>query len=336
MKKITILMLSLITFWACEKEEINLNENVEENYVESANPLDYVVVSNDRLVFEDSVHFNNCLNAIAEMNDEELNAWEASLGFKSYRTYSNNILKKEWEEFMAVSESGGNTDELPTTEFTDMPKMISAISNTDCEYQIGKRLLWINKEYEYIIDNLNEELLSKVKQGESNKSSCEGLYIHKITKTILGVNKETSGSNTKNWSDSRYQYQFNYSGHTYKFVFECIVWDYYNYKVEIRNKFEYLKKRTLARDYWARAGETVDRTIDVNVTVNYNSVVPFPYLNEIATHDLVHDESYMGGIYHIKVAGTMSASTNNDNDWSTTYNYSVQPPEYTFLWNQSI
>lgn len=325
-------MLALITFWSCEKEEIKVNETTNENYVESVNPLDHVMISKDRLVFEDAEHFKNCLDVLSQMTDDELDRWEESMGFQSYRTYSNNIINKEWEEFMTVSEAGGNTDALPTTKITDMPKAVSALVNCTCEYQVGEKIIWINEGYEYIIDNLDEEILNKVKQDKSTKASYEGVQVNEIKRTFLTTAE--NNNSTKGWQDARYQYQFSLSGHTYKFVFECCVWRLtYSDIVEVRNKFEYLKKRTLARDYWAHAGQSVSRYTNVTVTVGNGYASENFNRSTYGSNDLVFEHVFSGNMNYIRVEGTMSASTNNGGSWPVTYSYAKYN---TVLWNQSI
>lgn len=351
MKKITILMLALIAFWSCQKEELTLNENADENYVESINPLDNVVVNNERLVFEDSEHFNNCLNTISEMTKEEFDLWETNLGFKSYRTYSNNILNKEWEEFMAVSEAGGNVDELTTTELTEMPVILSALTNTKCEYQVGKKIFWLDKEYEYIIDNKNEDLLAELKINKSTKSSFEGVYVHEVTKTYAKTNEALKDDNTKSdWHDSRYQYQFVYGNHEYKIVFECCAWNYNSQAYwELKNKSEYKKGSS-----WPHAGEPVTRTTNATVSLkNYSlngytweNYYPRPNQTITSSSDLVfHDLGFQHTNYAtyppspifllwgIDVQGTMSAYTNNGGKWSTTFSYSKTGNLWHKEWN---
>lgn len=326
MKKITILMFALIAFWSCEKEEITVKEDLNSNYVESSNPLDLIVLENDRLVFESNEHFNNCLNEIAKMNDEELDLWETSLGFKSYRTYSNNIIKKEWEEFMAVSEAGGNVDELEDTELTEMPEILSALANTECEYQVGTKIFWLNKEYEYIIDNQNEELLTEIKKNKSAKSSFDGVHVHKVTKTYAKTNEALKDDKTKSdWHDSRYQYQFKFENHEYKMVFECCVWDYNgrNGYYEVRNKFEYKKGSS-----WKHAGQIVTRKTNITVSILDSHIVGWEsdYHNRTVTSSsdlIVAGRGVQNSIGYfidaINVSGTMYAYTNHGGSWSRTF-----------------
>jgi len=329
MKKITILMFALIAFWSCEKKEITLNESADESYVESVNPLDYVVVNNNRLVFADSVHFINCLNAISELTKEELDLWETNLGFKSYRTYSNNILNKEWEEFMIVSEAGGNADELTTTVLTEMPVILSTLTNIDCEYQVGEKIIWLNNECEYIINSKNEDLLVKLKQDNFIKDSNEEVLIHKITKTYAKINEEHFDDNTKDWQDARYQYQFVYGDHEYKFVFECCTWDlYYTGVLQVRNKFEYKKGSS-----WPHAGELVYRYTNVNVTYNYQYYVPTLRASSYSSQDLIIERTTQYPIFYIRVEGTMSAWTNNNGIWPITFSYNITN---AIMWNQSV
>jgi hypothetical protein len=347
MKKITILMIALITLWSCEEKEITLNENADDNYIESVNPLDNIVVDNDRLVFENPEHFNNCLNTISEMTKEEFDLWETNMGFKSYRTYSNNILNKEWEEFMEVSEAGGNVDELKTTELTEMPVILSALTNTKCEYQVGKKIFWLDKEYEYIIDNQNEELLAELKINKSTKSSFEDVSVHEVTKTYAKTNEALKDDNTKSsWHDSRYQYQFVYGNHEYKIVFECCAWNYNSWAVwELKNKFEYKKGSS-----WPHAGEPVTRTTNVAISLRncgYSActwnVVLSPNQTITSQSDLVYGgngfpyyDEYMNPrryIWGIDVQGTMSAYTNNGGKWSTTFSYSKTGNLWHKEWN---
>jgi hypothetical protein len=228
-----------------------------------------VQVKNGRLVFSGMEALKNTLALLQQKNTEELNEWETTMKFSSLRkTLSSTSLNEN--SFSA---------KLPAT--------FTTILNSQGEYQVNDKIMWVNEDNHYIVENSDEQLLSELKKNLDG--NYKGISKTKILySTIPLKNKERKLSFNKDISDidARYQHQYKRGNTEFKIVFEAYkayvlypnntVWS----MVGVRIKHEYWKKRRIGRGSWNPAGEIVQknvRNLTASVTQSFdNATVVVP------------------------------------------------------------
>lgn len=201
-----------------------------------------------RLVFSSLASYEEVMKEIIGMSEEEMDDWEESLGFSSYRT-----LRRSEQD-----------DEV-------FPVMISTLLNENKEYQIGDSLIWFDSDNNnvYVIPDSNEELLLKVQSSEDR--SVFGSYRKDFITTNGQANVEgeefskTSTFGTRGGQSSP-EFQMYNGQHTFTFR--------YDHRTIFSGGFYYLQLSSFLRYYhkrkkaWYLAGELVPYRSIGNVRVN--------------------------------------------------------------------
>jgi hypothetical protein len=252
---LSILFLCLLVLGGCKNELNEIGKEVQisekQSQTTTSNFLttkDEVKVVNGRLVFANQEAYNRIATQLTNMTENEMNTWESTMGFSSLRTY--------------------NIGNIESQVLSNIPPNYQTLLNIKGEYQIGASIIWFNSDgYAYIIENADEKLLKKLQSNTKNSSvrkmsfGIENISIKKKSGGLITASATIPGG-----IDARYQYQYNYGGHTYKMVFEVFSyvqpalgpygWGYAN-DLYTAVKLEYRKNNGT----WATAGETSTKTI---------------------------------------------------------------------------
>ncbi len=251
---------------------------------------DEIKVVNGRLVFANQEVFFQTADALSQLSQEEMQAWVQKMGVSSLLFYNLNNVNNPNKQYLADLEIS--------------PRYL-LLMNLQGEYQIGNYIHWCDKDgMFYFIPNADEKLLKQVKANPKKSNVASKKYI-KSTIQVEVPNSDNGNFSTYtvvipgNTADARYQYQYNYGGHTYKMVFEVasVAFPqmspngvfYANY-VETNLKLHYLRNGK-----WADAGETAVRSFNVSYEVTANQ-------------GLLEARKYFSGILNGSITSSISLS----------------------------
>ncbi len=247
----------MVLFAACQKPNNELVPQVQQQaktteiQTKAQNSIENGITSRDgRLVFADAETFHNMLTTISKMSAEETQTFEEKFaGYTSWRKYNHDNIKNEEVEQLSYSKD---------KEEPSLPSFYTTLINTNREYQIGNTISYLEEGKVYFIPQEQEDKYRK--NGKFNASDLKDIPTSVVkTKIYPAGNADENAENRI--QDAKYQYQYNYGGHTYKQVFELASTSIpyaggqnraYLY---INQKLEYWWQRSFGRSQWVAAGE---------------------------------------------------------------------------------
>lgn len=168
---------------ACDKESTRVEK--ESNAT--------LIVKNGRLIFKDINIFTNVLNQLKKIStEEEAKIWEGEYEYTSLR------------KFNELDNGSNHTAEM------NLPMAYTTLLNRDREYVIGKIIVWFDQDYVHFIDNLDEDLLKKIKANPSI-SKNKAKITRKVVTSKTSKNARTGGQingQTGDRPDARYQHEW--------------------------------------------------------------------------------------------------------------------------------
>jgi len=185
-------------FVGCEKNEVMSEENVTENIVKD------IEVKDGILCFKNDSVFNATVEQVNNMNEQDFETWEKSIGFTSLKTLQNNALEE-----LEYVESEDDILEF-VTRYADM---FEIVINQDGEQElkpivsdfifpllINKQGIYVSKDKCYkktqdlLIETSTDKLekLKLVTEKNINNLEQNDFIVHKKTislKTGCGIDK---------------------------------------------------------------------------------------------------------------------------------------------------
>jgi hypothetical protein len=250
--RIALLFLISSMLAACNMiREISPDAENNSNQMTARAPQQ-VSFQNGRLVFANANVFVNVMSNLAQ-NPSKIDSLENLFPqYTSWRKYN----QERWNDSSATL--------LKLCEdCLELPNFYTTLLNDKQEYQIGETIIFVNDSKAYNIP-LQEEKNLKV------NGKFEVSRMSNITYDIIQNERVEPQETQRNFADAKYQYQYNFGGHTYKQVFEIMSFKIKPIKnnpteisyLYLKMKLEYLKRRTFGGDQWLPAGENRVTYID--------------------------------------------------------------------------
>ncbi len=262
----------MVLFAACQKPNNELVPQVQQQaktteiQTKAQNSIENGITSRDgRLVFADAETFHNMLTTISKMSTEETQAFEEKFaGYTSWRKYNHDNIKNEEVEQLSYSKD---------KEEPSLPSFYTTLINTNREYQIGNTISYLEEGKVYFIPQEQEDKYRK--NGKFNASDLKDIPTSVVKTKIYPAGNADENAENRIFI-SKYQYQYNYGGHTFKQVLEIATtaiptspnWTTTN--LYFIQKLEYWYS-SWTRKEWRRAGE-----VRTNVYTNLQGYAEYP------------------------------------------------------------
>ena len=155
----------------------------------------------NRLVFKSQEHFDSFMQDMSEMYTlhDELDAFEVKLGFRSFRTYIDDLRSELLDspdlDSLAYIEEYNKIEALDVVE----DPLFATMLNPDGEIQIGETLHKVGKSFVHILNITHENLLDEVDNYSDN--SFENPHV-KVFQINNGVDYITADKITSNHAGS--------------------------------------------------------------------------------------------------------------------------------------
>lgn len=176
-----VLSTIAIIIAGCEKE-IDTSPNIDDNKTKAEDKL---VVKNGMLSFSSQKLFEETREMITHMSEDELNIWEADLGFMSLRTKQNKVLDEldmvdtDEEVYSILSENPNlfqivedRNQEPELAEIVD-DKVYTALADINGMYVVENTTYKVLKDVVLVADNENYEQLLKVNDNNFDEYKNE-------------------------------------------------------------------------------------------------------------------------------------------------------------------
>jgi hypothetical protein len=188
------------------------------------------------LAFNSNEHFDYILRSISHMNSEELNNWEATLGFTSMRNefeqieaiYDEIRSKRELDNFMAQYADQVYFQEETGLEIPIGMYHVGSLVNNEGIVKIAGALQMFTRERVITILDGDYEKLSSAKSLD-NSNEEENIFISSLTRQSTRLNGPDLLTRTSLWDDDNHRIIFSakiisWSGPNYVDIGGILVW----------------------------------------------------------------------------------------------------------------
>ncbi len=225
---IVVILITVLGLQNCKKENLNPNSNASINQ-----NLSSIQIQNGRLVFNNSKSLDSITFKLNTKSQNYLDTWEKSINFSSYRTYVNNTVTTNWNNFLL---DGNKT--TPEIKYADLSNFYRVVLNQKGEVMAGDTIYYFtSKTNVYAIHYVGESVLQSTEKALSNHLTKSAnvsvrniaLRWDTIFKTSIALSSnsriEESGPSGANFpgGDAFWQGEFNEGGINYKIVFQANV-----------------------------------------------------------------------------------------------------------------
>jgi hypothetical protein len=317
--------IGLFIMQSCGKENLKTSTSTADAKVNST-----YQVENGRLVFNTVSAVDSLASKLSKKSQDELNLWEDSIQFDSYRKYVHKIDMQNWTSYCV---NGDTVTEAIT--YKDLSPSYNCVLNQKGELQIGDSIYYFTEETVYIIPYKGESALqnTKTELSQTTKAMSSGIRSYalefKPLKTKI-TNLKSDAITYGQWGllNNGIQYtngEWDGSGHAFRFVVSahtetCVLSGHLN--VVVNNYLQYFKPAK----GWYLAGELCYKTIHLNLGHSSISNLSLSLSDNLYDWTLTGDNGYAGAVWY----NVNSTGSGIDSEYSymevmgTIYDYTLQ------------
>lgn len=226
----------------CDKDDggvLGFGPNDEIIVDTKIDPATYLVLDTEsnRLIFKSQEHFDDFMQYMSEIYTvhEELDAFETRLGFRSFRTYINDLRKELLDS--PDQDSLAYFEEYHKIEALDIIEdpLFATMLNPAGEIQIGETLHKVGKSFVHSMDIIHENLLDEIDNYSDNALENPHVKVFHIKNNLDNTiaDKIYTGADEESCSNKYYSNRYRVNGKSwiksYNFYFSAGT-ETYHYK----------------------------------------------------------------------------------------------------------
>ncbi len=197
---IVLIVLTFVIFQSCEKKQLIENNKNEVSDELSYSDMPELEIKDGMLYFDSEDEYFQTVRILPNMSEEELDQWEAKLGFLSVRTIQNNF----YQELESLDEESVTEQEIENlvNKYKDYVEIVinedgereivpfiddavyKGIANANLMYQTGN---YINKVFNGIIYSSSVEKINTIKELDNNNH-----YLSNAKKFVYETKSKTA------------------------------------------------------------------------------------------------------------------------------------------------